>query len=64
MPSPSAIAVSKPILISAEPQLFVADISLSINFYTNALRLQVIFSYGEPPFYAQVGRDGAAKRTC
>lgn len=59
MPSPSVSTALKPILISAEPQLFVGDISLSIDFYTKTLGFDVIFAYGEPPFYAQVGRDGA-----
>jgi catechol 2,3-dioxygenase-like lactoylglutathione lyase family enzyme len=50
---------SKPVLLSAEPQLFVADIVASCEFYTKKLGFSVAFSYGEPPFYGQVFRDGA-----
>ena len=52
-------AVSKPTLIAAEPQLFVADIAASCAFYSNQLGFIVAFTYGEPPFYGQVYRDGA-----
>jgi catechol 2,3-dioxygenase-like lactoylglutathione lyase family enzyme len=51
--------LSKPTLLTAEPQLFVADIATSCAFYTNKLRFAVAFTYGEPPFYGQVFRDGA-----
>jgi catechol 2,3-dioxygenase-like lactoylglutathione lyase family enzyme len=47
------------ILTGAEPQLYVRDISLSCDFYSHRLGFAVAFSYGEPPFYAQVFRDGA-----
>jgi len=50
---------SKPILLGAEPQLFVADIAASCAFYTGKLGFSVAFTYGEPPFYVQVFRDGA-----
>jgi catechol 2,3-dioxygenase-like lactoylglutathione lyase family enzyme len=49
----------KPTLVAAEPQLFVADIETSCEFYTNKLGFTVAFMYGEPPFYGQVFRDGA-----
>jgi catechol 2,3-dioxygenase-like lactoylglutathione lyase family enzyme len=51
--------LSKPTLIAAEPQLFVADIVVSCAFYTGKLGFAVAFTYGEPAFYAQVVRDGA-----
>ena len=51
--------LSKPTLLAAEPQLFVADISASTGFYTGKLCFAVAFIYGEPPFYGQVFRDGA-----
>ncbi len=47
-------------LLAAEPQLFVHDIQASCAFYTTKLGFKVGFIYGEPPFYAQVRRDGAA----
>lgn len=50
---------SRPILFAAEPQLFVADIGDSCDFYTNKLGFAVAFTYGDPPFYGQVARDGA-----
>jgi len=49
----------KPTLLAAEPQLFVADLVASCEFYTKKLGFTVAFVYGEPPFYAQVFRDGA-----
>jgi catechol 2,3-dioxygenase-like lactoylglutathione lyase family enzyme len=49
----------KPTLLAAEPQLFVADIGASCEFYTKKLGFMVAFTYGEPPFYGQVFRDGA-----
>jgi len=48
-----------PILTAAEPQLFVRDISAASEFYSRKLGFSVAFTYGEPPFYAQVFRDGA-----
>lgn len=48
-----------PTLIAAEPQLFVRDVVLSVEFYSRKLGFSVAFMYGEPAFYAQVFRDGA-----
>jgi uncharacterized glyoxalase superfamily protein PhnB len=48
-----------PILTAAEPQLFVRDIAAASEFYSRKLGFSVAFTYGEPPFYAQVFRDGA-----
>ncbi len=50
---------SGPVLTSAEPQLFVADIGASCDFFTGKLGFAVDFLYGDPPFYAQVSRDAA-----
>jgi len=50
---------SKPVLLTAEPQLFVSDIGASCEFYTKKLGFTVAFMYGEPPFYGQLFRDGA-----
>lgn len=44
---------------TAEPQLFVADIAASCRFFTETLGFAIAFTYGSPPFYAQVVRDGA-----
>lgn len=46
-------------LLAAEPQLYVRDIAASCEFYSRVLGFSVAFTYGEPPFYGQVFRDGA-----
>jgi len=46
-----------PKLLSVEPQLLVGDIPASCQFYER-LRFSIAFTYGDPPFYAQVHRDG------
>jgi catechol 2,3-dioxygenase-like lactoylglutathione lyase family enzyme len=46
-------------ILHAEPQLFVADIASAIRFYGDVLGFEVAFVHGDPPFYAQVVRDGA-----
>lgn len=51
--------VARPILLAAEPQLFINDIAAALDFYVHKLGFAVAFSYGEPPFYVQVVRDGA-----
>ena len=50
---------TRPSLIQAEPQLFVNDLDVALQYYQSALGFAVVFAYGEPPFYAQVARDGA-----
>jgi uncharacterized glyoxalase superfamily protein PhnB len=50
---------TKAIIAGAEPQLFVADIKASCEFFTGQLGFAIAFTYGEPPFYAQVKRDAA-----
>ena len=50
---------SKATIVRAEPQLFVTDIQRSCEFFTGKLGFSVVFSYGKPLYYAQVGRDGA-----
>ena len=46
-------------LVAAEPQLFVRDVAASVEFYSRSLGFSIAFTYGEPPFYGQVVRDGA-----
>src|SRR4051812_2169653 len=48
------------VITSAEPQLFVADIKASCDVFAAKLGFPVVFIHGEPPFYAQLRRDGAA----
>ena len=46
-------------VVAAEPQLYVRDIVAATTFYTTRLGFSIAFTYGEPPFYAQVVRGGA-----
>ena len=48
-----------PSILSAEPQLFIADMEAAISFYVRRLGFELAFSHGDPPFYAQVARVGA-----
>ena len=59
MTNTQAESLSKSTLLAAEPQVFVANIAVSTHFYTTKLGFSVAFTYGEPPFYGQVFRDGA-----
>jgi catechol 2,3-dioxygenase-like lactoylglutathione lyase family enzyme len=58
-PSPSKAAPSKATIVGAEPQLLVSDIRRSCEFFREKLGFTLVFSYGKPPFYAQVRRDAA-----
>lgn len=58
MPSPDVPTDPRPVLLAAEPQLFVREIAAACAFYVERLGFAVVFTYGEPPFYAQVARDG------
>jgi catechol 2,3-dioxygenase-like lactoylglutathione lyase family enzyme len=50
---------TRAVIVAAEPELFVANIKASLDFFTQKLGFALAFTYGEPPFYAQVKRDGA-----
>jgi uncharacterized glyoxalase superfamily protein PhnB len=50
---------SKAKIVCAEPQLFVTDIKRSCEFFQKKLGFSLVFTYGEPPYYAQVARDAA-----
>jgi catechol 2,3-dioxygenase-like lactoylglutathione lyase family enzyme len=52
-------AEPKAILSGAEPQLFVADVKASADFF-HKLGFSTVFLYGNPAFYGQVKRDNAA----
>ena len=52
-------ADTRAFLTVAEPQLFVADINAACDFFTAKLGFAVEFTYGEPPYCAQVKRDAA-----
>jgi len=59
MPLKVKSSPSKATIVSAEPQLFVTDIQRSCEFFREKLGFSLVFSYGKPPYYAQVGRDAA-----
>ena len=50
---------SRPIISAIAAELFVADIKASCDFFTQKLSFSIVFTYGEPLFYAQVKRDRA-----
>jgi uncharacterized glyoxalase superfamily protein PhnB len=53
------LSPSKVTIVCAEPQLFVTDIKRSCEFFAKKLGFALAFSYGEPPYYAQMVRDAA-----
>ena len=57
--SPSKSTPSKATIAGAEPQLLVTDIERSCKFFREKLGFSLVFSYGKPPYYAQVRRDAA-----
>src|ERR1700753_1620966 len=59
MSDQSDTAITKAVIAAAEPQLFVADIRASCDFLTSVLGFEIVFTYGEPPYYGQVRRDAA-----
>jgi catechol 2,3-dioxygenase-like lactoylglutathione lyase family enzyme len=59
MPDHTDTTTAAVVITAAEPQLFVADIKASCDFFTGKLGFSIVFTYGEPPFYAQVARDAA-----
>jgi catechol 2,3-dioxygenase-like lactoylglutathione lyase family enzyme len=59
MPDHADTVSTRAFIAGAEPQLFVADIKASCEFFTGKLGFSVVFTYGEPAFYAQVARDAA-----
>jgi catechol 2,3-dioxygenase-like lactoylglutathione lyase family enzyme len=50
---------SQPILMNAEPTLFVTDFPRALEFFTRTLGFKIAFTYGEPAFFGQVARDAA-----
>ena len=59
MTGPATQTSSKTTFVQAEPQLFVRDLEAALRYYVDKLGFEIAFSYGEPPFYAQVAREGA-----
>jgi catechol 2,3-dioxygenase-like lactoylglutathione lyase family enzyme len=48
-----------PLLIHALAHVFVADIDASCAFFRDKLGFTIVFTYGAPPFFAEVARDRA-----
>jgi uncharacterized glyoxalase superfamily protein PhnB len=59
MPDHAEQTTTRAAIAVAVPQLFVADIKVSCDFFAQKLGFSIVFVYGEPPFYAQVKRDAA-----
>jgi uncharacterized glyoxalase superfamily protein PhnB len=58
-PRREKLSSPKATIVCAEPQLFVTDIKKACEFFHKKLGFSLVFSYGDPPYYAQVGRDAA-----
>ena len=41
-------------------QVFVRDVMRSLRWYTDVLGFEIDYTYGDPPFHAQVRRDASA----
>jgi len=59
MPGQARDTTSRPVISAIAAELFIADIKASCDFFTQKLGFSIVFTYGEPPFYAQVKRDRA-----
>ena len=55
---PSETTAEPPPMMS-EPEVYVSDFDQARDFYAEKLGFEVVFTYGEPPFYGQVKRDNA-----
>jgi catechol 2,3-dioxygenase-like lactoylglutathione lyase family enzyme len=47
-----------PRLKVVEATLFVSDLRASCRYFEDVLGFSTVFTYGEPPFFGQVARDG------
>jgi catechol 2,3-dioxygenase-like lactoylglutathione lyase family enzyme len=56
-PDHTEATASSPMM--SEPELYVSDFDKARDFYTGKLGFEVVFTYGEPPFYGQVRREKA-----
>ncbi|HEX3814553.1 MAG TPA: VOC family protein [Mycobacteriales bacterium] len=60
MTDETAATIPATALVAVEAQLFVTDVAVACEFYVAKLGFTVAFTYGEPPFYGQVKRDGVS----
>lgn len=51
-------ASARSAFLAVEPQLYVSNIEAACDYYGERLGFTVAFVYGDPPYYAQVYRDG------
>jgi len=58
-PTAARVAAAPPLLIHALAHAFVTDIEASCAYFRDKLGFTVVFTYGEPPFFAEVARDRA-----
>ena len=59
MTDTKAPTTATPALNASEPELFVTDFESACAFFTGKLGFEIVFTYGEPPFYGQVRRGKA-----
>jgi catechol 2,3-dioxygenase-like lactoylglutathione lyase family enzyme len=55
----SPLSKARAKIAAAEPQLLVTDIKRSCEFFHDKLGFLLVFTFGRPPYYAQVRRDAA-----
>jgi catechol 2,3-dioxygenase-like lactoylglutathione lyase family enzyme len=53
-----ASTVGTSVIIASEPQVYVSNLEAANAFYVRKLGFKIVLSYGEPPFWAQIARDG------
>ena len=57
-PEPALKPQVQPGLVFAQPMLYVADVTRALAYYQQVLGFERLMAAGEPPFYAEVQRDG------
>lgn len=55
--APDAGRASEPHLSFAEPCLLASDIARTCDYFSSRLGFDVLFTYGDPPFYGVIERD-------
>jgi catechol 2,3-dioxygenase-like lactoylglutathione lyase family enzyme len=59
-PMPSSTTVPPQRFDRALAQVFVRDVTASVAFYRDLLGFEVAYVHGQPPYYAEIGRDNVA----
>jgi len=55
-----ALAVDKPLVAQCRPMLAVTDLARTIAFYTQKLGFACVGSFGDPPVWCDLMRDGVS----